>query len=264
MASDPQVIAKAEDSAKFEIEQRVEDEKSGLDRVFAGRTKAKLSIYRAHIGHLANMHLKYLPFFGSSIKKTPLMAAFLLYARVINLLNMGCTALEAGFWNAGLILRQIDETVQLAQYFSSCSGDEKVQREVVLWFMENRTPEAKDIRIALAAHHEKTFGASDAEALLADMNDLYNKKSKWVHPAFNPIKEAVKFKINGTEICVDGFDYGTCTNPRKLYELTVFYRSSVWTAFQGFALCFQLQIPIDSDDAQSLHLLDQKFCTEPD
>ena len=264
MTHDPKVIAEADLSTRFEIGQRIEDEEFGRNNLFAERMNAKLREYRTQISCLANIHSKYLPFFGPSIKKTPLMAAYLLYARVINLLNMGCASLESGYWNAGLILRQIDETVQLAEYFSCCSGDVKVQLAVTSWFLENRTPEPKDIRTTLAAHHEKTFGTSDATAFLGNMSDLYNKKSKWVHPAFNPIREAVNFTMSGSEISIDGFDYGMCTNPRKLYELTMFYRSSVWTAVQGFVLCFQLQIPIDGEDAQSLYLLDQKFCTEPD
>jgi len=257
----PLVIAETIAAFRNEAKRRQEDSASGEDKIFLQDIQTNLADYRVDIGILENIHAKYLPRFRSVFENTPLMAAYLLYARVINLLNMGCAVLEAGYWNAGLILRQIDETVDLAEYFSCSEPTPELQCDVLRWFRVNRTPHPSEIRKATA-----TLGISgkDSERHLYIMDKLYDKKSKFVHPAFLPIRETLRMNFMDDAVAVTGFDYGPCSYPRKLYGLTLFYRSSIWTATQGFEFCFKRQIPLDLEDAKCLHEINSKFENELD
>lgn len=260
----PLIVTAVNTALRNESEQRLLDSQSGADKRFAQEIQVKLKEYRTHIDLLEEIHGSYLFRVRPIHDQTPLMAAYLIYARVINLLNMGRMCLEAGYWNAGLVLRQIDEAIQVAEYFSTCEPTPKLKRDVLKWFRENRTPQPVDIRKAISARVGLELPDHSAETLLYAMNELYEIKSKWVHPAFSPIRETLRtYPLEGTA-AVTGFDYGPCSYPRKLHELTLFYRSSIWTAIQGFVLCFQRQMPLDPKDFERLHELDRRFASEPD
>ena len=260
----PIVMETANVAFRNESERRIADSASGADKHLEREIRTKLTEYRSYVALLEELHSKYLARIGPVREPSALRAAYLLYARVINLLNMGCVCLEAGYWNAGLVLRQIDEAVQVAEYFSTCEPTPQLRRAVLRWFRENRTPRPADIRRAIADRAIAEIGEEEAKRHLSTMDELYELKSKWVHPAFSPIRETFRtFPIEGTAAVV-GFDYGPCSYPRKLHELTLFYRSSIWTAAQGFILCFERQMPLDPEDAARLHGLDRKFNDEPD
>jgi len=260
----PLVIAETITAFRNEAKRRQEDSASGADNKFLRDIQTKLADYQVDIGVLENIHAKYLPRFQSIFECKPLTAAYLLYVRVINLLNMGCAALEAGYWNAGIILRQIDETVDLAEYFSCSEPTPELQCDVLRWFRENRTPRPSNVRKAIAAFNLKGPNIKEDNRYSYVMNELYDKKSKFVHPAFLPIRETLRTNHMADAVAVTGFDYGQCSYPRKLYGLTLFYRSSVWTAAQGFEFCFKRQIPLDLEDAKCLHEMNSKFENEPD
>ena len=108
------------------------------------------------------------------------------------------------------------------------------------------------------------MGSEQGERHLYVMNELYELKSKWIHPTFSPVRETLQIEPQDGQAVVTGFDYGPSTYPRKLHELTLFYRSSIWTAVQGFLMCFQQQIPLEDVDVDRLHSLNRRFTNEAD
>lgn len=259
----PQVIEAAETAALNEAEQRVRDKLTGRNERFAREIKEKLLEYRQYIRLLQEMHHKYLDKVQPLQRRNGLSAAYLLYARVINLLHMGCVCLEVGYWNAGIVLRQIDEAIQVAEYFSDEFTPE-LQRDITKWFRENRSPRPSDIRKAIARRLGMLMGEDQGERHQYVMDELYELKSKWIHPTFSPVRETLQIEPIDARAIVVGFDYEASTFPRKLHEITLFYRSSIWSAVQGFLFSFQYQIPLDGEDAAKLLLLNQKFTNEPD
>jgi len=107
----------------------------------------------------------------------------------------------------------------------------KLKRDVLKWFREDRTPQPADIRRAISARVGLELPDHSAEMHLYVMNELYEIKSKWVHPAFSPIRETLRTYPLESTAAITGFDYGPCSYPRKLHELTLFYRSSIWTGY---------------------------------
>jgi hypothetical protein len=260
----PQVIASAQDAALNEAEQRVRDKLSGANERFVREIREKLKEYREYIRLLQRVHHKYLDRIQPLQRQNGLSAAYLLYARVINLLHLGCVCIEAGYWNAGIVLRQIDEAIQVAEYFSTGESTPEYLRDVEKWFRENRSPQPSDMRKADAKRLGELMGQEQGERHLYVMNELYELKSKWIHPTFSPVRETLQTTPQNDQAVVVGFDYEASTFPRKLHEITLFYRSSIWTAVQGFLLSFQHQIPLDPADSEELLALNRKFTDEPD
>jgi hypothetical protein len=260
----PKVIEAALEAALNEAERRRRDKVLGTDEILKKEIGKKLMQYRKFIVVLQEIHLKYLTRILPVQKRTALAAAYLLYARVINVLNMGCACMEAGYWNAGIVLRQVDEAIQVAEYFSTTESTPTLQRDVDRWFRENRSPQPMNIRKAIAARMGMHMGAEQGERHLYVMNELYELKSKWIHPTFSPIREMLQIEPRDGKAVVTGFDYAASTNLRKLHEFTLFYRSSIWTAVQGFLMCFQHQIPLEEEDSKRLLQLNRRFTVEPD
>jgi hypothetical protein len=105
------------------------------------------------------------------------------------------------------------------------------------------------------------FSAENQKGL---MDELYNKKSKWIHPNFNSIREALVTKPSISVVEFTGFDYDHCSNPRKIYELTLFFRSSIWSTFQGFYMSFVPNNFVDEADKRLLLEILRHFRSEPD
>jgi hypothetical protein len=79
------------------------------------------------------------------------------------------------------------------------------------------------------------------------MNELYQLKSKWTHPTYSSIREVTQFDTNsGIEIV--NIEYGGITFERKLIDLTHFFRSSIWSSFQVFQLCFFTNLPLTDNE----------------
>lgn len=264
MSSDPAVVLEVNRTANRDAVWLKENLTTHDEQFLREEIARKLAAYKGYIAVLSTIHFQHLQYVDPLHTRTPLAAAYLLFARVINLLNMGVSTLESGYWNAGVLLRQIDETIQLAEYFSQFGTTVKGQREIASWFRDNRTPEPKKVRTALAKRHAEIMGVGNGEEYLATMDHLYNLKSKWIHPTFAPIRETISTRPVDNGVNAIGFDYGPCKNPITLHELVLFYRPSIWTSVQGFIHCFAEPIPLGKDDLQKLFELDQKFNVEPD
>jgi hypothetical protein len=260
----PLFLQVTQDVARADAERRTRDRESSVDDQFRMDTKEKLSEYRGYVLRLAQIHKKYLNKVAPLRNETPLAAAYLLYSRVVNLLNMRLECLEAEYWNAGVTLRLIDETVELAEYFSLPPISSEIKSDVRRWFRQNRSPKPSAIRASVAARLKELVPGDEADKYLTNNQDLYGLKSKWIHPTFASIRETLETSVGKDGIVVESYDDRSCSYPRKIHELTMFYRSSIWTAVQGFVLCFNNSIPLDAEDTQYLAGLDRHFSDTPD
>ena len=96
--------------------------------------KDLISSYEAFIKELEDLHQKYMQVANSHGFESAVMAAYLLFGRAINLLNMGCLCLKHGYWYSGSVLRDIDETLDLALYFVLTDGAAEGERARHRWF----------------------------------------------------------------------------------------------------------------------------------
>lgn len=238
--------------------QRREDKDSGAEGRFLSENADAISLYRKYIAELETIHRSYLARIRPLDGKTPIKAAYLLFAQAINLLHLGCLCLENGRQNAGFVLRQVDEVVQLALYFTLCGSESDTQENLCKWYYENRSPSPAEMRRAVA-RNLPAQSAPVADQFLKNITDVYDWKSKWVHPAHTAIREIFYTDPEASSSEIESFDYQSCTYPRRLLKLTRFFESSVWTVVQHFLLCFLSNNMLTEQDLSRLMKINTEF-----
>src|SRR5208337_2102216 len=149
------------------------------------------------------------------------------------------------------IIREIDEAVDVALYFIIEEKTDTGIKSLKKWFRLNEAPSHSKCREAIAQWENMINPLYSKESNLLLMKSIYGMKSKWTHPTYNVINEIMIFDFNNNG-CTVNFEYKECTYQRKLYELTDFFKSSIWTAFQVFSLCFSNNLPLEKDDVELL------------
>lgn len=217
-----------------------------------------LTQYDSWIGEVQSIHQRYLAAANSAGPESSGLASYLLLSRAISTLKALHTCLKEGHWYSGSLLRDIDECLDLAHYFAVTVGTEKGERARQKWFRDNVAPKHEESRRAISEHCSSVVEGLDSTDHLALMRELYGKKSKWTHPTLASIREITEYVPDGS-LSVAAVDYGPCRYERKLYELTEFFRSSIWTTFQILWLCFHYRLNLSHEDAALLHRYDQMF-----
>ncbi len=208
--------------------------------------KNLLKDYTGYISNLENLHKSCCERIKFHHHESSITAAYLLFSKVISCLKMGVLSIEHGFWYGGSVIREIEEALDLAHYFVICQNTSKGQVTLHQWFRHNRAPPHFVCREAISKHFAKLSGA-DEEDHKDLMNELYQLKSKWTHPTYSSIREVTQFDTNsGIEIV--NIEYGGITFERKLIDLTHFFRSSIWSSFQVFQLCFFTNLPLTDNE----------------
>jgi hypothetical protein len=128
------------------------DANSGLAENFTMRINELIGRYREFIKVLENLHRKYHKNVDVLNDETAVSAAYILLAKIINLLYLCCLCLENHYYHANMILRPIDEHIDLAEYFVFTDGTPKGEKHVMEWFREDKSPRHDTIRQANAKH----------------------------------------------------------------------------------------------------------------
>jgi hypothetical protein len=218
---------------------------------------ALLASYRPLITELERVHAKYLPSANQAGFESAGMAVYLLLSRVISTLKMHCDCLGLGHWYSGSLLRDVDECLDLAHYFAISKGTPAGDAARQRWFRQNIAPSHATCRQAISKWQASFFGTESHDHLEL-LKELYRKKSKWIHPTYISVREITGFDVNDG-VRITSMDYGPCGYEQKLLELTEFFRSSIWSAFQCLCICFQLTLSLSDEDTTLLRDYDRKF-----
>jgi len=228
------------------------------DEILIQKTKELLEQYKRDIEVLEKIHNKYKNKVNILNDETALAAAYILFAKVINLLNMVCLCLENFYLNAGSLLRIIDETIDVAEYFIISEGTEKGDLKLKKWFREDVSPSNSICREELSKNMSSII-QNKPKANEELMKTLYYLKSKMIHPTRNVILESLIYSEKEGISLPNNFEYKRCSYARRVYKLVVFFKSSIWTAFQGFLYCFDKKMPLGKDDKDILMSFDNKY-----
>lgn len=217
-----------------------------------------LAVYDEYIEKLRNFHWSIMADVNRHEEESAVRAAYLLFSKAISCLKMGCDNIGQGYWAAGSVIREVDEAIDLARYFIIMSDLDAGKRALKKWFRENFSPTHSECREALSKNMASIVGEIEYEEHRLLMNELYKKKSKWVHPTFGSIREVTQFsvseKIDIRECCL-----GVTEHEKKLLELTDFYKSSIWSTFQAFFFCFYSALPLNQATSDKLLEIDRAF-----
>lgn len=259
LAHTPEAHEAALEGLAWEAQRREDDELSGQNAQFSEEIARRVMLYREYIQTLQDIHHYYGNRLDVLHDESPVVAAYLLYGKVISLLKMTCLCLEHHFWNALILLRPIDEAIQLAKYFIYIETDTQGVQHLRKWFRENRSPQNAVCRQAIGKYMDSILPPTDDRPSASVMGELHDKKSKEIHHTSNGIWETYRAKVENGKLIPLGFDYGPCSYPRKILEVTEFFQSSIWTAVQGFLLCFQKRLPLEQAHVDRLMDFDQLF-----
>lgn len=245
---------KSLESDKILRKEEVGDKKAHF---IAERTRL-LKIYSGYISDLENLHRSCLDRVNAHHHESCITAAYLLIAKVISCLKLGCLSLEHGYWYGGSVIREIDEALDLANYFVISNETDEGQNNLHQWFRHNRAPQHFVCRQAIAKYMSELLSEIDKQNHQDLMNELYQIKSKWTHPTYSSIREVTQFDTD-TGINISKIEYGGITFESKLFELTHFFRSSIWSSFQVFQLCFSTGLPLTKDEDVLIKQYDKVF-----
>ena len=213
----------------WESKRRKRDKDSGEDAKFIQKSEEAIDRYHRYISVLSKIHQFYQERFDCLREESGRMAAYVIYAKVIRLLNFAVLGLEHCYWDVFVLLRPIDEAVDLAKYFSLCSADEPTKTHLQEWFRENRSPKHEVVRKAWGQKMDAVLGQEEGNSEQL-FRVLYSKKSKELHHTYNGMWGNHQASMVGDVLKVTGFDYGPSSNPRKIWEVVSFFQSSIWTA----------------------------------
>lgn len=261
LANGPDALEAALEGFAFDLRKRETDESSGRNDTFVSQIALRIKQYRGYIGTLEEIHKAYHDQLDPLRGESALTAAYILYTKVIRIMRMACLCLEHHFWDAVILFRPIDEAVELAQYFilteSSPHGPEQLRR----WFRENHSPKNEECRTVIGEFMDSQVQPQPGQKPFKEvMKELHYKKSKAIHHTHHDIMETYRAKIDNGMLKGSGFDYGPCSNPRKILEVTELFQSSIWTAVQGFVVCFKGRLPFSHEHLERLMALDRAFC----
>ena len=260
-ASNPDYKEAVRKAIYSEIRLRINDETSNQNENFRERRLFLLNEYNKYIKDLQELHLKYIKKIDILNNENGLVAAYILFFKAISLLWTASDCIKAGQWFSGSFLREIDETLDLAHYFIIAENTTAGKKHLRNWFRLNKAPKNKTCREAISKW-EYSINSQHSEADYKILHDeLYYKKSKWIHPTLNIIREAIVFEESNGKVTAKGFDYRTCGYERKLFEYTQFLKSSIWSSYQDFMICFRDKMPLEKADIEFILDYDNLFNT---
>lgn len=233
-----------------------------ISTIQAGKLQEKrfalIDKYQTFIKEIQNIHEAHMDAANQHDEESAIRAAYLLFTKAISCLKMGCDNLQSGYWFAGSVIREIDETIDLAQYFVITKDSEQGESDLKKWFRQNFAPKHSKCREALSNHMRALQDDIEKDNHRLLMNELYQKKSKWVHPTYGVIREVTEFDTDN-RIKIKSMSYGITDHELKLYELTEFYKSSIWSVFQSFMICFSKDLPLNENTRSRLVEIDRFF-----
>jgi len=222
-----------------------------------------LNLYESLINSLINIHKKYRSRAESHGFGSPVLAAYLLFSRAIATLSCLCDNIRAGYGYTGSMLRDIDETLDVALYFVVISDKEKCKTDLHNWYYLGESPSHSTCRQEIAKYNSNTFQKNSYDSEHDLMRELYTTKSKFTHPTITTIRDCCPMSFEQDAITIHDICYKKSKNETKLLGMTHFTKSSIWTCFQQFLLIFHHSMPLEKEDINMLAEKD-KFMKELD
>jgi hypothetical protein len=241
---------------KYETRRRHNDEETGKAAKFLKDIKSSIGILRNQTDTLEAIHKAYHDKFDLLRDESGIAAAYLIFSKVFRLFRMALLCTEYQYWDTLLLIRPINEALDLATYFVVERDSQQGKQHIREWFREDRSPSHSVCRGAIEKY-ATTFLPANLQALFQGlMGQLYHATSKPIHVGHHDILEVYVAKVEDGTLKGLGFDYGPCSYPRKIHGIAAYLRSLLLAAVNLFTLCFQTAYPLIADrDATTLQAL---------
>ncbi|HEY5125407.1 MAG TPA: hypothetical protein VIK14_16875 [Ignavibacteria bacterium] len=203
------------------------------------KTTKYLSYCKDAVKKFETVHNNYRANFNILNDETPELAAYLMFAKIINLQYLIINSLQDKFLNSFILFRPLNEAIQLAEYFLITKNTEKGQNDLRKWFRKNESPRPESIRRANDKYSKNYLPSIISEFYNINKRILHYNQSKSIHNSINDINKLFIFDIENEELKVV-FEYEKSTNYNELYEHVVYLIYNIPTAILGFIHCFNI------------------------
>ncbi|MBX9924003.1 MAG: hypothetical protein K2Y01_07820 [Rhabdochlamydiaceae bacterium] len=232
------------------LENLVNSDNSDMAQKWKNQKLESLDLYETYIQDLENLHRKYLSLVNNTGHESKTMAAYLLFARVIATLKTCCLCQRHDHWYWASMLREIEECLAVAEYFTIRGDHPQGKTDLRKWFRQLHHSSPSYTIFCRAISKDLTFENKDFTE--KENNDfismLYSNKCTLTHPCYRFIRDVTKYKtLSDGSIIVEKVEYGACDYHKKHLEFSDLFKSQIWNSFLTFYKCFY-DIPLMEDD----------------
>jgi hypothetical protein len=181
-----------------------------------------LSEYSSQLDVLVGIHSKYDSKILPILSETAETASYSLLARALSLMRLAVSGLRQRHFDTIVLLRLIDEAINLSEYFLIEKDSSEGKQALVAWFRTNYSPKQSDCRTSIDRWFSQMPISKGLPSFGSIMKDLYEGKSKPVHNTHHSIFETYHCVRHGNLLSGAGFDYGYSRDLRKLHQLIEF------------------------------------------
>lgn len=247
--------------AAFYGVRRIKKEKlEGSHIKFESESKALIEYYEKIISDVTNIHFINLKRLDLFVDETPVVAAYTLFAKSLNLLNMICLNLKYGYLNCLMLFRPLDEAVLLAEYFMLSKDLESGKKDLTKWFRENRSPSVKILRERFNQFSKQNLSLPFYQVFEGLLNQLHDKQSKSIHNTFADLRSIFEIDVIKGDVMVKNFEYTGSNNFRNRLEMTLFFLYKIHNVVQGMICCFEIaQKFFPPEDVKAINIIDQNL-----
>ena len=155
-------LAKIEKSFRAENVE-LENESENKIRFYQRERSNLLDLYARFIEDLIQLHKNYRKIAEFHGIESPVLAAYLLFSKAISILSCLCENLRQGYWYVGSMLREIDETLDVAFYFILSNNKDSGKSDLRKWFRLGYSPIHSKCRETIAEWHSQLDSSINQE-----------------------------------------------------------------------------------------------------
>ena len=217
---------------------------------YENATMKLINIIRPYINKIELIHKEYKHHFDFDTQ-TPELAAYLLFAKVINLLHAIFDSFQERRLSYFMLFRPLNEAMQLAECFIVTKTNSDGKRKLSAWYLKNASPSMEIVRTGIDAYSKSLMPGALKDLFVTAKDSIHKMQSKSIHNTYNDIVKLFRYyRKNGDLLTTIEYDKTTNIielNQHHQYLLLIIY--SVYTNFQ-FVFEFLCNIikPLDSEE----------------
>lgn len=227
-------------AAFYGVRRRRKDDSNGSAKNFETECMKLIEKYEDIILDLTGLHFKNLKRLDLFVEESPIIAAYTLIAKSLNLLNMICLNLKHGYLNCIMLFRPLDEAVLLAEYFVLSKDSTTGKKDLSKWFRENKSPSVKILRERFKQFSKQNLSNQLYQIFEGLLHQLHDKQSKSIHNTFADLQSIFEIDLVQGDMRVINFEYKGSSNFRNRLEMTLFSIFKIQNVVQGMICCFEI------------------------
>ncbi len=206
------------------------------------------------------MHKKYSNKNNVLEEETPIVAAYIIQVRVLNLLYVISKNLRLGFLNIVILFRPLMESVLLSEYFLIIKDDPSKQNHLKKWFREEKAPMVSNIRKDFENYCKDFLPNEFYQHFSGLLFTLHDLQSKSIHNSYNDVNKLFAIYIDKNQITHVEYEYKESLKCREVLQWVLYLESVLLTVVLSQIMCFEiLESYYDDVDIEELNRIHKEL-----